>query len=83
VGINNRNLKTFEVDIDQSIKLANIIPSDVVKVAESGIKSANDAFVLSKAGFDAFLIGEQFMKNSNPGYELSVFLKILKELRNE
>lgn len=81
IGINNRNLKTFEVDIYQSIKLANKIPSNVIKVAESGIKSANDAFRLSNNGFDAFLIGEQFMKHSNPGNELCNFLNMLKELK--
>ena len=67
VGINNRNLKTFEVDIDHSIRLANMLPTDVVKIAESGIRDADDMLRLHKAGFDGFLIGETFMKEDNPG----------------
>lgn len=67
VGINNRDLKTFKVDIEQSIRLANMLPSNAVKVAESGIGSIKDLLHLKQNGFDGFLIGENFMKHEKPG----------------
>lgn len=67
VGINNRDLKTFKVDIAQSIRLANMLPQNAVKVAESGISSVKDLLYLKQNGFDGFLIGENFMKHENPG----------------
>ncbi|MBN2522011.1 MAG: indole-3-glycerol phosphate synthase TrpC [Bacteroidales bacterium] len=66
VGINNRNLKTFEVDLQQSVKLVKKIPDDFVKISESGITSADDLLYLSENGFSGFLIGEYFMKTSDP-----------------
>jgi indole-3-glycerol phosphate synthase len=62
VGVNNRNLHTFETSIDTALKLVRRIPSGVVKVAESGIRSADDVRRLRDAGYDAFLIGEHFMR---------------------
>ena len=67
VGINNRNLKDFSVDLNHSIKLSEKIPNTFVKVAESGIKGESDIRFLKSNGFQAFLIGEYFMKHDNPG----------------
>jgi indole-3-glycerol phosphate synthase len=67
IGINNRNLDTFEVDYQQSIDLISQLPSDLVKIAESGISSVEVMCDLAEAGFDGFLIGERFMGTENPG----------------
>ena len=67
VGVNNRNLKTFEVSLQQSIDLAAAMPSDVVKISESGIYTPEDIFLLREHGFQGFLIGENFMRTKNPG----------------
>ena len=74
IGINNRNLKTFETDIQTSIDLIADIPESKVIVTESGIKTKNDIQKLSKAGVDAFLIGETFMRADNPGEMLNSFV---------
>ncbi|HHT99732.1 indole-3-glycerol phosphate synthase TrpC [Xiashengella succiniciproducens] len=66
VGINNRNLKTFEVDIDQSMRLAARLPKEMLAVAESGISSPDEYIALREAGFKGFLMGEYFMKHSDP-----------------
>jgi indole-3-glycerol phosphate synthase len=68
VGVNNRNLHTFEVKLETSLRLLEKIPSDVVKVAESGIESRED--VRRLAGFDAFLVGEHLMRSSDPAAAL-------------
>ncbi|MFZ9661625.1 MAG: indole-3-glycerol phosphate synthase TrpC, partial [Chitinophagaceae bacterium] len=67
IGINNRNLKTFDVDIDKSIKMAEQLGADMIKVAESGISKPEDVVLFKKYGFDGFLIGENFMKHDDPG----------------
>ncbi|MDN6342643.1 MAG: indole-3-glycerol phosphate synthase TrpC [Lactococcus lactis] len=64
IGINNRNLKTFEVDIKNSIALSYQIPKGKIKVSESGISNSETIKLLKNEGFDAFLIGENFMKSS-------------------
>ena len=74
IGINNRNLKTFEVDIENSIRLANALPKDIVKVAESGISSPEMLNEMKNEGFDGFLIGENFMKTENPGKSCAQFI---------
>ncbi len=66
VGVNNRNLHTFEVTLETSIKLAAKIPASAVKVSESGIHSAADVQRLSACGFQAFLVGEHLMKSGDP-----------------
>jgi indole-3-glycerol phosphate synthase len=66
MGVNNRNLKTFEVDIDQSKRLASLIPSSYVKISESGISSPDTIRELRKFGYNGFLMGENFMKHSKP-----------------
>ncbi|HJW16084.1 MAG TPA: indole-3-glycerol phosphate synthase TrpC, partial [Flavisolibacter sp.] len=66
VGVNNRNLKTFEVDLEHSIRLAKSIGNDYVKVAESGINDVDNIRYLKAHGFQGFLIGEYFMKQTSP-----------------
>ncbi|MCF3109549.1 indole-3-glycerol phosphate synthase TrpC [Niabella sp. CC-SYL272] len=66
VGINNRDLKTFSVDIERSLKMAEQIPADKIKIAESGIDKIDDILLFRKNGFKGFLIGEYFMKQENP-----------------
>jgi indole-3-glycerol phosphate synthase len=66
IGVNNRNLHTFEVDLNISLRLAERIPSGIVKVAESGIHSRADVVTLQAAGFNAFLVGEHLMKSGDP-----------------
>lgn len=70
VGVNNRNLHTFEVTLETSLRLAEKIPSRVVKVSESGIHSSADVKTLRAAGFQAFLVGEHLMKSPDPAAAL-------------
>ena len=70
VGVNNRNLHTFEVSLETSLRLAKRIPTSVVKVAESGIHSREDVQTLRGAGFHAFLVGEHLMKSMDPAAAL-------------
>ncbi|MCL4106380.1 UNVERIFIED_CONTAM: hypothetical protein GTU68_003541 [Idotea baltica] len=83
VGVNNRNLETFEVDLETSVALAQRIPNDKVKISESGIRSAADAAYLRRHGYQGFLVGEQFMKASNPRAACASFLKELEALEAE
>jgi indole-3-glycerol phosphate synthase len=78
VGINNRDLKTFEVDINRSIALSKLIPRDKTLIAESGIDNVEAIKVLKAQGFKGFLIGEKFMKNENPGESFENFIKELR-----
>ncbi|RXK61912.1 indole-3-glycerol phosphate synthase TrpC [Lacibacter luteus] len=79
VGINNRNLKTFEVDIERSLRMAKQIPDTKIKVAESGISSVENIQLFKANGFRGFLIGENFMKAENPGKAFAAFVQQLKE----
>jgi len=74
IGVNNRNLHTFEVTLDTSFDLVKRIPKGVIKMAESGIESAADIARLSDVGFDAFLIGESLMRAPHPGDALRALL---------
>lgn len=74
VGVNNRDLKTFEVSLDTSFRLIDAIPDGVVAVSESGLRTAGDLLRLRAAGFDAFLIGERFMTEPDPGAALAHLL---------
>ncbi|WP_144282375.1 indole-3-glycerol phosphate synthase TrpC [Chryseobacterium echinoideorum] len=75
VGINNRNLKDFKVDLQHSADLKNKLPKDIFSIAESGIYNEEDFIFLKEKGFDGFLMGEYFMKNENPGNKFATFLK--------
>lgn len=74
IGVNNRNLKTFEVSLDYSKELAQHIPDEFVKVSESGITSPQDIIELQSFGYQGFLIGENFMKTENPGKAATTFI---------
>jgi len=74
IGVNNRNLHTFRVDLAVSLRLAGEIPNGVVKVAESGIHSAADILRLREAGYQAFLVGEHLMKAPDPAQALRALL---------
>lgn len=74
VGINNRNLRTFDVDLQNSISLLAGLPAEAVKVAESGIRDALDLLLLSDSGFDAFLIGETLLLAPDPAARLRELL---------
>lgn len=75
IGVNNRDLRTFEVRIETSLGLADRIPSNAVKVSESGISWAEDVRKLRAAGFDAFLVGEHLMKSPDPARALRALLE--------
>ncbi|MCD8024815.1 MAG: indole-3-glycerol phosphate synthase TrpC [Candidatus Gastranaerophilales bacterium] len=74
IGVNNRNLKTFNVDFENSLRLKKMAPGDIIFVSESGIKTRGDVQTLEKAGFSACLIGETFMRSENKAEKI-------KELR--
>lgn len=74
IGVNNRNLHTFQVDLEVSLRLAEEMPAGVLKVAESGIHSANDVHRLREAGYDGFLVGEHLMRSGNPSQALRALL---------
>ena len=79
IGVNNRNLKTFELNLQTSIDLVKYIPNDFVKISESGISHTDDIKLLKSHGFQGFLIGENFMKTNNPGESLLEFINELKK----
>jgi indole-3-glycerol phosphate synthase len=78
IGVNNRNLKTFEVSIDVSKKLASLIPASVVKVSESGISDPKTIIELRKFGYEGFLMGENFMKHGRPEEAAMEFMDDLR-----
>jgi indole-3-glycerol phosphate synthase len=74
IGVNNRNLKTFEVDLSTCMRLRELVPKEIIFVAESGIKSSEDISILRKSNVNAVLIGETLMKSNDK-------TKVLNELR--
>lgn len=78
VGVNNRNLKTFHVDTELSLKLIGQMPEGVVPVSESGLSGVDEVRKLNRAGFKLFLMGEAFMREADPGMACSLFLDKLK-----
>jgi indole-3-glycerol phosphate synthase len=77
VGVNNRDLKTFTVDINRSIELSKKIPDNKIKIAESGINDIETIRIFREAGFKGFLIGENFMKQPDPTIAFAIFVKQL------
>ncbi|CAM4248607.1 indole-3-glycerol phosphate synthase TrpC [Flavobacterium terrigena] len=77
IGVNNRNLKTFEVSLNYSKELADLIPNQFVKISESGISNISDIKELQTFGYQGFLIGENFMKTNNTGLAAKKFIKQL------
>ncbi len=78
VGINNRSLKSFEVNIEHSLELKNQLPKEKLSIAESGIYSVDTFKLLKKEGFNGFLMGEYFMKESNPALAFETFVTSIK-----
>jgi indole-3-glycerol phosphate synthase len=70
IGVNNRNLSTFEVTLETSLRLAEHMPEGVLRVSESGIHGAGDVARLRAAGYTAFLVGEHLMKSGDPARAL-------------
>jgi indole-3-glycerol phosphate synthase len=77
VGINNRNLKDFKVDVEASLRMAKLISNDKIKIAESGISEVSMIHTFKNAGFKGFLIGEIFMKEANPALAFNNFVQNL------
>lgn len=77
IGVNNRNLRTFEVDTNYSKELASAIPDDFIKVSESGIYDTATVKELREYGYKGFLIGENFMRSANPGLAAATFISNL------
>jgi indole-3-glycerol phosphate synthase len=78
IGINNRDLKTFKVDIERSLQMAERLPAGKIKIAESGISSVENIALFRKHGFRGFLIGETFMKETDPTIAFAEFVNQLK-----
>jgi len=78
IGINNRNLKDFKVDMDRSLKLLSQLPAEVVKISESGLSDPETVDYLRSRGFNGFLMGENFMKTENPTLTCTNFISRLK-----
>lgn len=77
IGVNNRNLENFSIDINNSLNISYKIPNNLLKISESGISNIEDIFFLKKNGFNGFLIGGVFMSNNNPGKSCINFMKKL------
>ena len=82
VGVNNRNLKTFEVSVETSKQLVNEIPTEFVKISESGISDPATIVDLKKHGFQGFLIGETFMRSARPDLAAKEFIEQVNRLSN-
>ena len=86
IGVNNRDLKTFQLSIEVSKRLSGLIPAHVVKVSESGIESVDTIIELKKYGFEGFLMGQNFMQRSRPELACKEFIDELNRVeanRNE
>jgi indole-3-glycerol phosphate synthase len=83
IGVNNRNLKTFEVSTDISKKLAALIPQGIVRVSESGISSPETIVELRQFGYEGFLMGENFMKHGRPDTAAMDFMNGLRKLKSK
>lgn len=83
VGINNRDLKTFETNIEHSFEMADLIPNNFIKVSESGIETVETIHRLREKGFTGFLIGDLFMRNSRPEKACLKFISELNQFKAE
>lgn len=81
IGVNNRNLKTFEVNLEYSKSLSEHIPTEFVKISESGISNPKSIMELQQYGYQGFLVGENFMKTSSPENSLKAFLNEINQKR--
>ncbi len=82
IGVNNRDLKTFSLSIETSKRLASLIPSEVIKISESGIESIEAIIELKTFGFSGFLMGQTFMQNSRPELAAMKFMEELKTVKS-
>ena len=80
VGVNNRDLKTLAIDLATSVAMLPLLPTDLPRISESGIKTAADAAEMIALGYDGLLVGTQFMKTDDPGAALATFLTETKAL---
>jgi len=80
IGVNNRDLKTFKVDIEKSVGMAELIPANFVKISESGISNPESIVHLRNHGYQGFLIGETFMREADPAAALMGFIIKLREI---
>ena len=83
VGVNNRNLKDFTTDVNRSFEIAAKLPPEITKISESGISDAATIIELKKTGFDGFLIGEAFMKNSRPDAACAELIREIKAIKSK
>jgi len=83
VGVNNRDLSDFSVDINTSIEMVKHVPSELTKISESGISNVENIIKLKKAGYDGFLIGQHFMETANPASKCRQFIKEIQNLRKD
>ncbi|QCR22002.1 indole-3-glycerol phosphate synthase TrpC [Pontibacter sp. SGAir0037] len=83
VGVNNRNLKTFQTDVALSYELSRHIPSGMTKISESGLRNPQTLVELKEAGYNGFLIGESFMTNSRPERAAAAFMKEFRVLQEK
>lgn len=83
LGVNNRNLKTFKTSINQSLKLIEYLPKNILKISESAISNTTDIHRLKNAGYEGFLIGELFMKTQNPAVTCKDFICRLKKTKHK
>lgn len=81
IGVNNRNLKTFEINLDVSKRLYPLIPKEVIKVSESGIDKVESILELRKIGFQGFLMGQKFMEQEEPGAACKNFIHALRTVK--
>jgi indole-3-glycerol phosphate synthase len=77
VGVNNRNLKTFQVDVETSVRLGRLLPAGSIRISESGLSTAENISYLREAGFEGFLMGENFMKATDPAKACKEFIRQL------
>lgn len=77
VGVNNRNLKTFQVDLETSVRLSRLLPPSMARISESGLSSVGNIRYLRQAGFEGFLMGENFMKATDPAKACNEFIEKL------
>ena len=80
IGVNNRNLENFTVNIEHSLKISEMIPQDIIKVSESGIDEPSKIIVLRQYGFKGFLIGENFMRHHRPEKACKDFVTKLRHM---
>ena len=83
IGVNNRNLNTFRVDRNNSVRLLQMLPSDCLKVAESGFDTPEQVKMMFSEGYNAFLIGEKFMRSDDPGRNAAEFMQGLRQIQNK